>query len=174
MKHIKTYTLFERVSKETKLFESLSPDDEKENYILDILSQLEAEGLQIESSRTRKDVPGKFHSDIFLEIYIRRPYGSPDRVIPGVPQPPGGKYPGNLFFWYEVKWALFHLVEWYFAVTQYEPIDKKTEWRWEKDDSPFRYFNSGIEFAIGCHKEEDFKGIGDFISFSNLRLQIKL
>ena len=35
-------------------------------------------------------------------------------------------------------------------------------------------FNSGIEFGIDWYKPEDFDGIGDYISFNRLRIEMKL
>ena len=162
MKHLKTYKLFE------------SNIDDFEDNVRDILLELEDEGLQIEIDRTRKDVEGKKHSEIIVEVRIMRPFDAPDRVIPGVAQPPGGKYPGNLFFWYEIKDTIIRLTEWYYSEGGYESIDKNSEYRWEKDKSPLRFFGSGVEMCIGNSKEEDFRGIGDYISFSNFRITIKL
>lgn len=36
------------------------------------------------------------------------------------------------------------------------------------------FFASGIEMFIGFNKEEDFNGIGDYISFTSFRLVIRL
>jgi hypothetical protein len=93
MKHLKSYKLFE------------SRIEDLEDNIQDILLELEDIGLQIEIDRTHKDVEDDTlqrrikRTDVFVEVRIMRPFGSPDRVIPDVPQPPSGKYPGNLFFW---------------------------------------------------------------------------
>ena len=46
MKHLKTYTLFERVSKETKLFESSS--EEVKNYLKDIFLDVEDKGIEVD------------------------------------------------------------------------------------------------------------------------------
>ena len=168
MKHLKSYKLFE------------SRIEDFEDNIQDILLELEDIGLQIEIDRTHKDVEDDTlqrrikRTDVFVEVRIMRPFGSPDRVIPDVPQPPSGKYPGNLFFWYEIKDTIIRLTEWYYSEGGYEPIDKNSEYRWEKDKSPLRFFGSGIEMYIGNSKEEDFRGIGDYISFSNFRITIKL
>ena len=171
MKYLKTYKLFE------------SNIDDFEDDVKDILLELEDLGLQIEIDRTRKDVEGKKYSDIIIEVRIMRPFGSPDRVIPSVPQPPGGKYPGNLFFWYEVKDAIIRLNEWYYEYSgnEFTPgISGKTAQELNKigikynTNSPFRMFNAGIEFGIGWYKPEDFDNIGDFISFDRLRIEMKL
>ena len=180
MKHLKTYKLFE------------SRNDDMEDNIQDILLELEDIGLQIEMDRTRKDKdytfspdgsPIKGYTSTFIEVRIMRPFGAPDRVIPGVPQPPSGKYPGNLFFWYEVKDAIIRLNDWYYEYSgnEYTPgIDGKTSSELAKigikynTNSPFRMFNGGIEFGIGWYKPEDFDGIGDYISFDRLRIEMKL
>jgi hypothetical protein len=165
-----------------KLFESFNID-ELENEVRDILVEVEDNGLQVETSRLRKDVEGKKHSDIYLEIRIQRPWGSPDRVIPNVPAPPGGKYPGSLFLWKEVKDAIIRLNDWYYDYSGNEltpGISGKTAQELAKigikynTNSPFRMFNSGIEFGIGWYKPDDFNGIGDYISFSSLRIEMKL
>ena len=167
MNHIKSYKLFE------------SNIEDLENYVQDLLRDLEDNGLQVTISRIRKDVeiePEKYfnktRTDIYLEVYISRHWGSENREIPGVVNPQGG-YPGNLFFWYEIKETIIRLTEWYYSVYgMYDSIDKETIYRTDKDNSPLRFFASGIEFLTS--KEEDFNGIGDYISFSNFRLMIKL
>ena len=168
MRYLKTYT---------KLFESNIED--LENYVHDILLELEEDkGLQVNISRIRKDVEDDIqrkiiNTDVFLEVYINRPWGAENREILGVVNPEGG-YPGNLFFWYEIKDTIIRLTEWYYSQAPYYPIDKETIYRTDKDNSPLRFFASGIEFLTGCSKEEDFNGIGDYISFTNFRLMIKL
>ena len=168
MKHLKSYKLFE------------SHIEDLEDNVQDILLELEDEGFQIEMSRIHKDVeiePEKFfnklRTDVFLEVRVMRPWGSPDRVIPNAPTPPSGTYSGNILIWREVKDAIIRLTEWYYSESIYEPIDKETIYRTEKDDSPLRFFNGGIEFGTGWSKEEDFT-LGDFISFTSLRMEIKL
>jgi hypothetical protein len=168
VKHLKSYKLFE------------SRIEDLEDDVRDILLELEDEGFQIEISRTNKDVeiePKKFfnklRTDVFLEVRVMRPWGSPDRVIPNTPTPPGGTYPGSILIWREVKDAIIRLTEWYYSESIYEPIDKETIYRTEKDDSPLRFFNGGIEFGTGWSKEEDFT-LGDLISFTSLRMEIKL
>lgn len=168
MKYIKSYKIFE------------SRIDDMEDIIKDILIELEDQGLQIEINRISKDVDidperyfGKTRTEVYLEIRIMRPWNSPNRVIPGAPQPPGGSYPGNLLFWYEIKDAIIRLTDWYYSQSINEPINKETIYRVDKDKSPFRMYNSGIEFGIGWHKPEDFDNLGDFISFSSLRIELK-
>ena len=168
MKHLKSYKLFE------------SRIEDLEDDVRDILLELEDEGFQIEISRISKDVEidteGYFchnRTDVFLEVRVMRPWGSPDRVIPNTPTPPGGTYPGNILIWREVKDAIIRLTEWYYSESIYEPIDKETIYRTDKYNSPLRFFNSGIEFGIGWSKEEDFT-LGDLISFTSLRMEIKL
>ena len=172
MKHLKTYKLFE------------SRINDMEDNIQDILLELEDIGLQIEMDRTRKDVEDDTlqrrvkRTDVFVEVRIMRPFGAPDRVIPGVPQPPGGKYPGNLFFWYEVKDAIIRLNDWYYEYSGSEYTPGKTAQELASigikynTNSPFRMFNAGIEFGIGWYKPEDFDGVGDYISFDRLRIEI--
>lgn len=180
MKYLKTYKLFE------------SRIDDMEDEIKDILLELEDLGLQVEMDRTRKDVERSStgYTDTFIEVRIMRPFGSPDRVVPDVPQPPGGKYPGNLFFWYEVKDAIIRLNNWYYDYSGNEltpGISGKTAQELANigikynTNSPFRMFNAGIEFGnagidfgIGWYKPEDFDGIGDYISFNRLRIEMKV
>ena len=167
MRHIKPY----------KLFESRIQD--LEDNVRDILLELEDEGFQIEMSRISKDVEDDTlqrrtkRTDVFLEVRVLRPWGSEDRVIPNTPTPPGGKYPGNIFIWREIKDAIIRLTEWYYSESIYDPIDKETIYRTDKDNSPLRFSNGGIEFGIGWSKEEDFT-LGDLISFTHLRMEIKL
>lgn len=170
MKYLKKY----------KLFESNPQDDERrENDIRDISLEFEDAGLICSISKIRKDVEledfwKKSRVDKYLEIYLSRPWNSPKRQIPGVVNPEGG-YPGNLFFWYEIKDTVIRLAKWYYEVEAiYEPIDKSVVYRNEKDQSPLRFFGSGIEMLIGCNKEEDFQKVGDFISFTNFRIMIKI
>ena len=172
MKHLKSYKLFE------------SHIDDFEDNIKDILIELEDIGLEVEVDRSRKDVEGKKHSDVFLEVRIMRPWGAPQRTIPGAPEPPGGTYPGNIFLWKEVKDAIIRLNEWYYEYSgnEYTPgISGKTSQELAKigikynTNSPFRMFTSNVgEFGIGWHKPEDFDNLGDFISFTSLRIEMKL
>ena len=170
MKYLKKY----------KLFESNPQDDERrENDIRDISLEFEDAGLICSISKIRKDVEledfwKKSRVDKYLEIYLSRPWNSEKREIPGVVNPEGG-YPGNLFFWYEIKDTVIRLAKWYYEVESiYDPIDKSVVYRNEKDQSPLRFFGSGIEMLIGCSKEEDFQKVGDFISFTNFRIMIKI
>jgi hypothetical protein len=101
---------------------------------------------------------------ITREILGRVPYGQKSREIPGAPVPPGGGYPAELFMWFEIKDAIIGLCEYVYSET--DPIDNRIQ-------HPFRMFSSGTEFGIGWHKAEDFT-LGDFISFTSLKLVIKL
>lgn len=170
MKYLKKY----------RLFESNPQDDERrENDIRDISLEFEDAGLICSISKIRKDVEledfwKKSRVDKYLEVYLSRPWNSPNREIPGVVNPEGG-YPGNLFFWYEIKDTVIRLAKWYYEIDAiYEPIDKSVVYRHEKDQSPLRFFGSGIEMLSGCGKEEDFRKVGDFISFTNFRIMIKI
>ena len=175
MKYLKHYKSFES-------FGNWSSIDELEDDVQEIFLELEDSGLQINYDRIRKDVeiePDKFISktrtDIFLEVYIKRPYGSQPRVVPSLPTPPGGKYSGDLFFWYEIKESVERLTEWYYSQTENQPIDKNPNaYRWEKAESPLRFFGSGIEMCVGFTNAEDFSEIKDTISFTNFRIEIKL
>lgn len=175
MRYLKSYKIFE------------SNIDEFEDNVRDILLELEDLGLQIEIDRTRKDKEGssiKGYSDIIIEVRIMRPYGSPQRIIPDAPQPPGGSYPGNIFLWKEVKDAIVRLNEWYYEYSGNEltpGISGKTAQELAKigikynTNSPFRMFASNAgEFGIGWHKPEDFDNLGDFISFTSIRIEMKL
>jgi hypothetical protein len=167
MRYLKTY----------KIFESRIVD--LEDNVQDILLELEDDGFQIEISRISKDVEDDTlqrrtkRTDVFLEVRVLRPWGSEDRVIPNTPTPPSGKYPGNIFIWREIKDVIIRLTEWYYSQSIYEPIDKETIYRTDKDNSPLRFSNSGIEFGIGWSKEEDFT-LGDTTRFTSLRMEIKL
>jgi hypothetical protein len=170
MKYLKKY----------RLFESNPTDDERrENDIRDISLEFEDAGLICSISKIRKDVEledfwKKSRVDKYLEIYLSRPWNSPNREIPGVVNPEGG-YPGNLFFWYEIKDTVIRLAKWYYEVEGiYEPIDKSVVYTHEKDQSPLRFFGYGIEMFIGFSKEEDFEKVGDFISFTNFRIMIRI
>ena len=169
MKYIKPYKIFE------------SNLDDFEFTVEDLVLDLKDTGLQVNLSKMRKEKSSidKFlkddKSDIYLEVYITRPYGSSDREMPDLPTPPGGKYPGNLFFWFEIKDAITRLTEWYYSQSIYEPITKNPNlYRWEKDESPLRFFGSGIEMCFGFTNQKDFEGIGDLISFTNFRIELKV
>jgi len=108
--------------------------------------------------------------DILLEIT--------DDKIPGAPTPPGSGYPANLFLWFEIKDTIIRLCEYVYSETDLEPIENKPFQQWYLQQghfakSPFRMKNGGTEFGIGWHKAEDFT-LGDFISFTGLKLIIKL
>lgn len=153
MKHIKSYKIFE------------SRIEDLEDNVKDILLELEDEGFQIEISRISKDVDDDTlqrvtkRTDVFLEVRVSRPWGSPK---------------GGIIIWREIKDVIIRLTEWYYSQSIYEPIDKETVYRTDKDDSPLRFFRGNkYEFGIGWSKEEDFT-LGDFITLSNLRMEIKL
>ena len=178
MKHLKSYKLFE------------SHIDDFEDIIRDILLELEDDGFQVEIDRNRKDIEDDTlqrkvkRSEVFVEVRIMRPWNSPQRVIPGAPEPPGGTYPGNIFLWKEVKDAIVRLNEWYYEYSgnEHTPgISGKTAQELAKigikynSNSPFRMFTSGVgEFGVGWHKPEDFDNLGDFISFTSLRIEMRL
>jgi hypothetical protein len=172
MKKLKKYTLFET----SRLV------DDIEDYVGDILIELEDIGFQIEISRSRKDVKDK-EDEIYLEIRIMRPWGSPSRVIPNAPVPPGGKYPGDVFIWREVKDSIIRLNDWYYSYSdnEYSPgINSKIYSELSKigikydSNSPFRMFHGGVEFGIGWSNPEDFDNLGDLISFTSLRIIIRV
>ena len=160
MKHLKTYN---------KLFESVS-----RKIIEDILFDItDDSNFNVEI----KEV------DNHLEVYITR--GSyldsrKTREIPGAPTPPGSGYPANLFLWFEIKDTIITLCEYVYKESGLEPIENRhfQQWYLQQEHfakSPFRMKNvgSGSEFGIGWHKAEDFT-LGDFISFTSLKLIIKL
>ena len=159
MKHLKSYKLFESVSDQT-VREILFDITDDSNFNVEI-----------------KEV------DNHLEVYITR--GSyldsrKTREIPGAPTPPGSGYPANLFLWFEIKDAIITLCEYVYKESGLEPIENRhfQQWYLQQEHfakSPFRMKNvgSGSEFGIGWHKAEDFT-LGDFISFTGLKLIIKL
>lgn len=110
---------------------------------------------------------------ITRDILGRVSYGQKTREIPGAPVPPGGGYPAELFMWFEIKDTVISLCEYVYSETESEPIDNRTQHPIQRRKSVFRMFSSGTEFGIGWHKEEDFT-LGDFISFTHLKLVIKL
>ena len=159
MRYLKKYKLFESVSEETVRDILLDITDDS-NFNVDI-----------------KEV------DNHLEVFIKR--GSyldsrKTREIPGAPTPPGSGYPANVFLWFEIKDTIITLCEYVYAESGLEPIQNKPFQQWYLQQehfakSPFRMKNSAGsgEFGIGWHKAEDFT-LGDFISFTGLKLIIKL
>lgn len=146
MKYLKSYKLFESVSEQT-VREKLYDITDDSNFKVNIEYASRGglkESMIVFISR------GSYHS--------RR-----TREIIGAPDAPGG-YPDSLFLWFEIKDAIIGLCEYVYSET--DPIDNRTE-------HPFRMFNGGVEFGIGWHKAEDFT-LGDFISFTSLKLVIKL
>ena len=100
------------------------------------------------------------------------------REIPGAPIPPGGGYSSEIFLWMEIKDTIIRLCEYVYSETELEPIENRhfQQWYLQQEHfakSPFRMKNGGTEFGIGWHKAEDFT-LGDFISFTGLKLIIKL
>ena len=157
MRYLKKYKLFESVSEKTVRDILLDITDDS-NFNVEI-----------------KEV------DNHLEVYITR--GSyldsrKTREIPGAPTPPGSGYPANLFLWFEIKDAIITLCEYVYKESGLDPIENKPFQQWylqqeHYSKSPFRMKNGGTEFGIGWHKAEDFT-LGDFISFTGLKLIIKL
>jgi len=167
MRHIKSYKIF-------KLNESVN-----ENIINHILLELkDDESYNIDVKLVSNPT---FPID-YLEIYIRKRYGLPGREIDWLPIPPGdGKYPGDLFFWKEIKDVVISLCEYYYSETEYTPgISSKTINDLEKmgitskPSSPFRMFNGSVEFGVGWHKPFDFDKVGDYISFTSFKILMKL
>ncbi len=156
MKHLKTYKLFESVSEQTVRDILLDITDDT-NFNVDI-----------------KEV------DNHLEVYITRGsyFSRKTREIPGAPIPPGGGYPSEIFLWMEIKDTIIRLCEYVYSESGLEPIENRHFQQWYLQEehfakSPFRMKNGGTEFGIGWHKAEDFT-LGDFISFTGLKLIIKL
>ncbi len=157
MRYLKKYKIFESVSEKTVRDILLDITDDS-NFNVDI-----------------KEV------DNHLEVYITR--GSyldsrKTREIPEAPTPPGSGYPSNLFLWFEIKDTIIRLCEYVYGESGLEPIENKPFQQWYLQQehfakSPFRMKNGGTEFGIGWHKAEDFT-LGDFISFTGLKLIIKL
>lgn len=163
MRYLKKYKLFESVSEKTVRDILLDITDDS-NFNVEI-----------------KEVDGFPYLDNHLEVYITR--GSyldsrKTREIPGAPTPPGSGYSNNLFLWFEIKDTIIRLCEYVYSETKLDPIDNRTchpipPSSIERKKSPFRMKNGGTEFGIGWHKAEDFT-LGDFISFTGLKLIIKL
>jgi hypothetical protein len=175
MKWIKGYKFFE------------SKDDNLENICRDILLELVDIGLEVHDSSDYASAFKKLKNveDENISIYIQRPFGSPNRIIEGTPEPPGGEYPGNIFLWMEIKDTIIRLTEWYYSTdsaknyynkSQKYINDERFPKRYRErfgDRNALRFWNSGIEFAVGFNKESDFDGIGDFIAFTSLKILIK-
>lgn len=145
MKYLKTYKIYE--SDDTSIIYEVE----------DILNELKDVGLEYEITKRRN-----YHNIAFfphLEVRIKRPNDSVDREIPGAPVPPGGKYGKDIFLWKEVKDVVIRLNEWYFQ---------------EFENTNFKMYNSGNQFGVGWNKEEDFSGLGDLISFINLKIVFRI
>ena len=165
------------LEEQTPIMESM---EELEDDVSDIMRELEDEGFIISFERLDAGDWDKKHA--YLELNITRPWDSPRRKIPGLPDPPGGLYPGRIFAWKEVKDAVIRLCDWYYSHSDrdYSPgisggisgelqkLGVKVETK-----SPFRMFTGGTEFGIGWHSPEDFDGIGDAITFNNLRIVMR-
>jgi hypothetical protein len=156
MRYLKKYKLFESVSEQT---------------VRDILLDI--------TDDTNFNVEIK-EVDNHLEVYITRTrkkswldHLNSKREIPGAPIPPGGGYPSEIFLWMEIKDTIIRLCEYVYSETELDPIDNRTCHPIQRKKSPFRMKNGGTEFGIGWHKAEDFT-LGDFISFTELKLIIKL
>ena len=150
MKYLKR---FNEELKTYKIFESTNVIYDIE----DILMELEEAGLEYEIDKFSIIENESFSP--YLNIYIKRPYDSIDREIPGAPVPPGGKYKKDIFLWKEVKDVIIRLNEWYFQ---------------EFENTNFKMYSGGNEFGVGWNKEEDFSRIGDLISFTSLKIVIKI
>lgn len=154
MKYLKTYKIYE------------SDDTSIVYEVEDILAELKDIGLEYSISKKPACDPAtaarmslKIPFFKHLEISIRRPWDSVDREIPGAPVPPGGKYSKDIFLWKEVKDVVIRLNEWYFQ---------------EFENTNFKMYNSGNQFGVGWNKEEDFSGLGDLISFTNLKIVFRI
>lgn len=144
MKYLKTYKIYE---------------SDRNSIIYDVEGILE---LELEDVGLEYEVVESFESVTmapYLKVTIKRPYDSVDREIPGAPVPPGGKYGKDIFLWKEVKDAIIRLNQWYFQEF------KKTD---------FKIYSGGTEFGIGWNKEEDFSGIGDLISFTDIKIIFRI
>lgn len=161
MKHLKSYKLFESVSEQT---------------IKDILLEI------TDDSNFNIDIGYASRGGIKESMIVSITRGSyqdsrKTREIPGAPDVPGG-YPANLFLWFEIKDAIISLCEYVYSETELDTIENKPFQQYYRqlpqyNKSPFRMFNGGAEFGIRWHKAEDFT-LGDFISFTSLKLVIKL
>jgi hypothetical protein len=156
VKHLKSYKIFESVSEQT-VREKLYDITDDSNFNIDI-GYASRDGIK----------------ESMIVFITRGSYqdSRKTREIPGAPEPPGG-YPSNLFLWFEIKDTIIRLCEYVYSETESEPIENKTQHPIQRKKSAFRMFNGGVEFGIGWHKEEDFT-LGDFISFTSLKLVIKL
>ena len=156
MRYIKSYKLFESISKEE---------------IEDILVDLKDDGFVV------------IINDDYLDKYdlrITRP-GSEPRNIPGSTW--GGLYPGDVFIWKEIKDSIIRLNNWYYDYSgndrtpgiNYNIVSKLSKIGIKyNSSSPFRMYNSGVEFGVGWCKPEDFDKLGDDISFTSLRIEMMI
>ena len=183
MKHLKTYKLFESVSEEIirQILFDISDNDIFNLFIEENDSCLE---VFIQTRNYQKLIRQYLSGDVLDS--------NSKREIPGAPVPPnclkskhpnysqGGGYPSDIFLWFEIKDTIIRLCEYVYSETEFTPgINSKafSELRnmgiKYESNSPFRMFSGGNEFGIGWCKEEDFT-LGDFISFTSLKLIIKL
>lgn len=172
------------VEKKSKLNESHSEEQFIET-IKDILLEIsDDEAYDIKYLKFQKYKENKVED--YLEIQISRDKEDPHnirrtkRTIPGAPVPPGGQYPDNLFLWFEIKDPIIRLCEYVYEELELSPginskifNDLRNMGIEYKSNSPFRMFNGGVEFGIGWMSEEDFT-LGDFLSFTSLKIQIRL
>ena len=185
MKHLKTYKLFESVSEEIirQILFDISDNDIFNLFIEENDSCLE---VFIQTRNYQKLIRQYLSGDVLDPNY--QPL---KREIPGAPVPPpefvfrnskipannkfgsGGGYPSDIFLWFEIKDTIIRLCEYVYSETELDPIDNRTCHPIQRKKSPFRMKNGGTEFGIGWHKAEDFT-LGDFISFTELKLIIKL
>ena len=173
MRHLKSYKLFESVSEQTVRDILLEITDD---------SNFNVEIKEVKVNFTSDEIYGQ---DNHLEVYITRTrkkswidHLNSKREIPGAPIPPGGGYSSEIFLWMEIKDTIIRLCEYVYSETELEPIENRhfQQWYLQQEHfakSPFRMKNGGTEFGIGWHKAEDFT-LGDFISFTGLKLIIKL
>jgi len=68
-------------------------------------------------------------------------------------------FDNSVILWKEVKDVIIRLNEWYFQ---------------EFENKNFKIYSGGTEFGIGWNKEEDFSGIGNLISFTNLKIVFRI
>ena len=172
MKYLKTYTLFERVSKETKLFESNL--DEYEQIINWKLIDLTDSEFEVSTQKlSGNNGPDKAN---FIAISIRRSTDAQPREIEGSPNPPGGLYPKEIFVWREVKESVIELISWWereFNITELSKKNKPHAWK-----SPISLASGGTYFADACETTDQLintlEGMGDLISFTVLRIQLQI
>jgi hypothetical protein len=163
------------IIEESKIFESSI--DELEDDVTDILLDLEDKGFKIDMDRefdVNSDITQAIHQknsmvkSILLSVTIEKEFSM---------QKP------SIFYWDEVKEEIIRLTEWYYSYSDrdYSPginskivSDLRKMGIDYKSNAPLRFFRSKDEFAIGYHKEEDFKDIWDDLAFTKLYLKIRV